>query len=189
MLSGSCAAMVIHEYPTLVEEDAIARGESPAKAHAWRRRAEALADRIQELSQWIRKQGFDESEPTSSRRVAHHLGCHMRRLLRETTAPQKALEAVGVAAEEPDHADECCGFGGTFSMVEPVVSTALADAKWVQLDAVLAQGAAGVTGSDLGCLMHLAGRRHRLGQSVPVWYLAEVIDAADQGQWPPGEGI
>ena len=55
-LSGSCAAMIKHEMPDLLERDALQRGRTPATAARWRRRAETLADRVVELSEWLDRQ-------------------------------------------------------------------------------------------------------------------------------------
>ena len=52
-LSGSCAAMIKHEMPDLLERDALQRGRTPATAARWRRRAEAFANRVVELSEWL----------------------------------------------------------------------------------------------------------------------------------------
>lgn len=184
-LSGSCAAMVIHSYPALLAEDAQERGEPEAAAARWRERAAAVAQRVWEWSQWVRDHvpPLAGPKPAPGPVVACHLGCHMRRLLKETQAPRAVLEDRGVAVREPVHAEECCGFGGTYSMTEPVVSTALADAKLTALDALRAEGAVCLTGADLGCLLHLEGRWRRRGVTFPVRYLAEVVDAAETGHW------
>ncbi|MCY0863390.1 MAG: (Fe-S)-binding protein [Sulfobacillus sp.] len=186
MLSGSCAAMVIHEYPDLVAEDAAERGES---VDTWRTRAEAIGRRVVEFSQWLKTHPHPDPEAADPRAaVVHHVGCHMRRLLKDTRSSRDALMAAHITPKEPDTADDCCGFGGTSSITEPVVAAALADAKWASFEPFLAAGASGVTGADLGCLFHLAGRRDFLGRPAPVWYLAEVVDAAETGQWPPAGG-
>ncbi|HEX4891455.1 MAG TPA: (Fe-S)-binding protein, partial [Alphaproteobacteria bacterium] len=73
---------------------------------------------------------------------------------------------------ENDDAESCCGFGGTFCVKYTDVSTAIADKK---LNKFAATGAALVTGGDLGCLMHLAGRAARRGMALQFRHVAEVL--------------
>lgn len=185
-LSGSCAAMVREEYPRLLEEDGRDQGWDAQRIAAWRNRAEALGGRVMEFTQWLVRYAMPG---TASDRgaVVHHLGCHMRRVLREVQAPVQVLQAAGITSWEPEDND-CCGFGGTYSLTEPTVSVALADAKWAQMDPLLARGAIGVASCDMGCLLHLVGRRQFLGQQARAWHVAELLDAAEQGVWPPEEG-
>jgi L-lactate dehydrogenase complex protein LldE len=189
-LSGSCAAMVKHEAPGLLERDALARGQTPATAAKWRRRAEALAERVVEFSEWLDRQdapcpgGASEtrSEPgeVASLKVAVHTGCHMRRLLGATEPPLRVLRRAGVEPAELVDADQCCGFGGSFGLLEPAISAAVADAKLDHLAAARGDGAGCLVSSDLGCLMHLGGRLERQGDEFPMLHIAEVVDLADQ---------
>lgn len=198
-LSGSCAAMVVHELPELLERDAVERGWSQATAARWRERAEGLAGRMVELSTWLDGRGSDGAgerstaiseaggekgggDPsTSPLPLACHTGCHMRRLLHETEAPLRVLEAAGAAPQELPDADQCCGFGGTFGLVEPDLSAAMADAKLDALATLRSDGAAGLVSADLGCLMQLGGRLSRRGDAFPTLHLAEVVALADAG--------
>lgn len=181
-LSGSCAAMVVHVYPELIKEDIMARGGDEEDATRWNTRAVAVGQRVLELSQWL----LQAESPSSSTRgdtppLIYHLGCHMRRVLQATTEAQTVLARSGVAVHEPEDEDQCCGFGGTYSMTEPMVSTALADAKWQYIHAKAQEASAvGLTSADLGCLLHLEGRAVRQGNSFPCLYLAEVLDQRDQ---------
>lgn len=185
-LSGSCVVMVVREYPPLLEEAGREAGQSAATIKAWRQRAEAVAARTVEWTQWLARGETVTAASALARPVMHHLGCHMRRLLPETDSPAQICAMVGVRLVEPVEADQCCGFGGTYSMTEPAVSTALADAKW---EAVLqrgaAEGALALTGEDLGCLLHLAGRQARQRGALPVLHIAELVDLAETGALTP----
>jgi L-lactate dehydrogenase complex protein LldE len=68
--------------------------------------------------------------------------------------------------------EECCGFGGLFSIEMPEVSAAMMAAK---LEAVAESGAELVVGGDVSCLMHLAGGMRRRGMALPVRHVAEVL--------------
>jgi L-lactate dehydrogenase complex protein LldE len=188
-LSGSCAAMVKVEMPELLERDALRRGWTPATAGRWRSRAEALGGRVVELSEWLDRNdapasgeaspGPRSSEPVP---VASHTGCHMRRLLGVTEPPLSVLRRAGAEPIELTEAEQCCGFGGSFGLIEPDISAAMADAKLAHLEAARSEGAACLVGTDLGCLIQLGGRLSRRGDAFPTLHLAELVDLADQGR-------
>lgn len=198
-LSGSCAAMIKHEIPELLERDALRRGRTPATAARWRHRAEAFADRVVELSEWLDRQNAASlatsearSEATGSEpgghvplKVATHVNCHMRRLLGLTEPPLRVLRRAGAEPIVLVDAEQCCGFGGSFGLLEPDISAAMADAKLTNLATARDDGATCLASSDLGCLMHLGGRLSRRGDEFPVLHLAEVVDLADRGRLTP----
>ncbi|MDI3317099.1 MAG: (Fe-S)-binding protein [Bacillota bacterium] len=196
-LSGSCAAMVRAELPGLLEREARERGESGVEASSWGERARRLAGRVVELSEFLERVGAEERETgedgpprapagrEAPLRVAYHNGCHMRRLLGVREAPLRALERAGVEAEEPPAADQCCGFGGTFSLVEPSLAAVMADAKLAQVAEKRREGAAALVSADLGCLLHLGGRLRRRGDPWPVVHLAELLELAEEGRLDP----
>jgi len=196
-LSGSCAAMIKHEMPELLERDALQRGRTPATATRWRRRAEALADRVVELSEWLDSHAppgpagveATRTEPGVSAplKVASHTGCHMRRLLRVTEPPLRVLRRAGAEPTELVDAEQCCGFGGSFGLLEPDISAAMADAKLASLATARRDGVACLVSSDLGCLMQLGGRLDRRGDEFPMLHLAEAVDLADRHRLTPAD--
>lgn len=175
-LSGSCAAMVTHHYPDLLREAVIEERGSVKEAEGWAARAMAVGTQVVEFSQWLGQGSPDSALGTVGRqRLALHQGCHMRRILEETRQPKELLEQQGFEVVELEDSDQCCGFGGTYSMTEWRVSTALADAKLKAFQDAQAGGAAYLVSSDLGCLLHLAGRLRRLGTQDPTRHVAEVL--------------
>jgi L-lactate dehydrogenase complex protein LldE len=74
-----------------------------------------------------------------------------------------------VAAERPD---ECCGFGGAFSVTHPTLSGRMGRAR---LRALADAGAEYVTGTDVSCLLHLDGLRRREGFGPRAIHLAEIL--------------
>ncbi len=135
-----------------------------------------MPGRTRELSEFL----VERSRPvdvgsTFRGSVAYHPTCHSLRLLRLGERPRSLLAAVpGVELVELPEAEECCGFGGTFAVKNPDVSTALLDAK---LDNVLATGADAVCACDASCLLHIGGGLRRRGSSVRAVHLAEVLAA------------
>jgi L-lactate dehydrogenase complex protein LldE len=107
--------------------------------------------------------------------VALHQTCHSMRLLGIGDRPRRLLSAVrGLELRELDRAAECCGFGGTFSVKNPDVSSAMGSDK---ADNVLATGAHVLTSVDTSCLMHIGGLLSRRGSGTQVKHLAEILAA------------
>ena len=147
--SGSCAAMVCHHYPSLVVEQ--------------QTEAERLAARTFELTQYlVDVLGIVDIgarlDPGTT--VTLHDACHGLRNLGLADQARKLLEAAGATLIEMTEADTCCGFGGVFSFGFPEVSTRLADAK---LGHAATTTARYMVSGDLACLMHLDGRRRKVG--------------------------
>ncbi|PYR17086.1 MAG: Fe-S oxidoreductase [Acidobacteria bacterium] len=71
--------------------------------------------------------------------------------------------------------EECCGFGGLFSVKNAEISTGMLDRK---LAAVEASGAERLVSCDLGCLLHLGGGLHRRGSPIRAQHLAQFLDEA-----------
>ena len=87
--------------------------------------------------------------------------------------PRTLLASVdGLRLTEMRDTGTCCGFGGTFCVKYPEISTRLVDEK---CENVLATGAGVLLGGDLGCLLNIAGRLTRQSHPVRVLHVAEVL--------------
>jgi len=146
--SGSCAAMMHEYWPELLGESGV-----------------GVASRVVEFSAFLGA-GADVQARPAGDGVAYHDSCHMLRSLGIKEEPRRLLGGTAELSER------CCGFGGTFSVKLPEVSTAMADEK---LDEVVAAGCDTLVGCDLSCLMHLDGRARRRGLGLTVRHLAEVL--------------
>jgi len=164
--SGSCGDMLIHQYEALFEREP-----------AWRERARAIASRCRELSRFVlealRGTRLAGRLPGTA---AYHPSCHLLRGLGERVAPLALLKDLeGLELVPVAEAEECCGFGGLFSVKSPDISAAMMSRK---LDALTASGAERLVSCDLGCLMHLAGGLRRRGSAMRVQHLAQALDEA-----------
>jgi L-lactate dehydrogenase complex protein LldE len=161
--AGSCAAMMRIHWPHLFH------GERDEEA------AGRVAARTFELSHYLVDElGWRPPEPAERAGVVYHDSCHMLRELRLHDQPRALLAAVANLSELP-RADRCCGFGGTFSVRYPDVSTAMADDKLASAAAV---SATTVASADPGCVMQIEGRASRVGAGVRVVHLATVLAEA-----------
>jgi L-lactate dehydrogenase complex protein LldE len=79
---------------------------------------------------------------------------------------------AGVEFIEMNDSDRCCGFGGSFSVKYPQISTAMVTEK---TDNIIKSGADTVVGCDMGCLMNIQGMLSRMGSSIQVKHIAQVL--------------
>lgn len=162
--SGSCVAM-FHEYPSIFKGDP-----------QWELKAVALKEKSYEFTQFIvHVLGITDVEASLTGTATYHRSCHMSRLLGEKETPFQLLEHVsGLQLEPLKNSDNCCGFGGTFSVKMPEISGQMVDEK---CGCVAETGADILISADMGCLMNIGGRLSRLEQPVRIMHIAEVLNS------------
>lgn len=160
--SGSCAAMVKVEYPELFHDDLV-----------WHGRAEDLARRTHELSDFlVNVLGKVDVGASYPARATYHMACHLRGLGVQRE-PQLLLERVrGLELVPLERFDECCGFGGSFSVRYPGISGSMVNDKAGFIEKT---GANVVISTDAGCLMNIGGCLRRRNSGVRFAHLAEVL--------------
>ncbi len=163
--SGSCCAMISRHFEDLFADD---------EAHL--ARARSLAGRVWEFSRFLTDAaGVEDVGARFEHVVTYHDSCHALRELRVKDGPRRLLGAVrGLTFREMDAAEECCGFGGTFSVKFPDLSGGMARTK---IESMLKTGAEYVVSIDSSCLMQLQGALSRAGAPVRAIHLAEVLAA------------
>jgi L-lactate dehydrogenase complex protein LldE len=163
--SGSCTTMVSHYYPFIFKE-------LPEE----RERSEVLGERVREFSDFlVNVMGVKDLGARLEGKAVFHCGCHQRRELGILEEPRELLGNVdGLELLDWENEELCCGFGGTFAVKMPAVSTAMADEK---IKALGRSGADTLISGDSSCLMHLKGRLTRTGHDTRVLHLAQVLDS------------
>ena len=78
----------------------------------------------------------------------------------------------GIEVVEPERPDECCGFGGMFSVEEKAVCAQMGIDK---VKRHIATGAEYVTGPDCSCLMHMSGVAHKQGLKIEFKHVVEIL--------------
>ncbi len=136
--------------------------------------ADQVASRTWELSQFLVDQlGVVDVGARFEGRLAYHPTCHSLRVLKVGDAPLRLLRAVeGLELVPLADPEECCGFGGTFAIRNPDVSSAMLADK---LGDIERSGAAAVCACDASCLMQIRGGLERTGSAVRAVHLAEVL--------------
>lgn len=163
--SSSCVAMIRDQYPGLLSElgNATLRNDF-----------ESLLPRIFELSEFlIDKLGVDDVGAYFPHRVTYHASCHGLRGLHLGDRPVRLLSKVrGLELVPLENLDRCCGFGGTFSIKNAEVSSAMLSGK---LRDVLSTRAEYCTALDNSCLMHLGGALHRQFAAMRTVHVAQIL--------------
>jgi L-lactate dehydrogenase complex protein LldE len=161
--SGSCAAMIRHSYPELFAGDA-----------KWLPRAQALAERTYELTEYlVDVLGVTDLRARYPGKITYHSSCHLLRELGVDRQPRALLANVhGAELVELPGSQECCGFGGVFSLEHPEISTELLKRK---LANIADSQAPVVVACDAGCITNINGGLKRNGKTQRVVHIAEIL--------------
>jgi len=166
--SGSCADHIRTEYPVILADEP-----------EWQARAVALGSRVYELTDFLVNVAQLAAVPGNfAGSITYHDSCTGLRSLGIKKQPRALLAKLpGVELREMNGAEECCGFGGTFSVKFGAVSAAIAEKK---CNNACITGAQAIVGGDLGCLLNIEGKLRRLGdKETRVLHVAEVLTAKE----------
>lgn len=163
--SGSCCSMVKVFYPELIHDKGL------------RHVAQELRKKTFEFSEFlVNVLGVTDLGARFPHTVTYHDSCHLSRELGIKEQPRQLLKSVqGLQLIEMEASENCCGFGGTFSVKFPDISTAMVEDK---AKSIVASGAEFVVANDAGCLMHIGGWLSRNNIPVKPIHLAELLGAS-----------
>ena len=158
--SGSCAAMC------RVFFEQLAPGSEAA----------TVGKRVFEISEFLvdvlGKTDFGAHCP---KKVGLHIGCHTRRELEIVDAPLKLLQGIRDLEYTPiPFVDECCGFGGTFSVKMAGTSLAMGRRK---IENIQASGCDILATTDMSCVMHFGGimQLDPVLKNIPIVHIVELL--------------
>lgn len=165
--SGSCAAMMFHgsllefeQEPDLPEVTALGR-------RSWE-----LCDFL------VNGLGVKSWSGRYDARVALHRSCHTRFTGTSPAALQLLRSIPGVEVVEFGEAEQCCGFGGTFSVAFPNISAGMGELKLEHIRAVQPDL---LVSPDMSCLMHMTGLASREGKPLKALHIAQLLRDALKG--------
>lgn len=162
-LAGSCAGMVRETYIDLLKDEP-----------DWQQKAIDLAKRTYEFSEFLVKVlKVSDIGAELKAKATYHQSCHMTRQIKVIKEPLLLLNHVkGLEMIDLPLKEDCCGFGGTFSVKMPEISVAMAQEK---TEHIAETDAEILIGSDMACLMNIRGRLSRNGQEIRAMHVAEVL--------------
>ena len=159
--SGSCAAMMFHGAPLEFEKE----HDLP--------RVEAMGIRTWELVDFlVHGLGITTWPGQLNARIALHHSCHTRGTQSGPAMEQLLSSMDGVELVTVTEPEQCCGFGGTFSVTFPHISKSMGEIKISNL--VATQPDLIVSG-DMSCLMHQSGLAEKEGTDYPVKHIAQIL--------------
>ena len=167
--SGSCAGMLRLHLPELFDDDPETK-----------ERAVELAGRCHELVSFlVDVMGVRDVQAQLAATVTYHDSCSGLRELEVKRQPRQLLASIeGLSLREMEDSEVCCGFGGTFCVKYPEISTRMVSNKAEHVEAT---GADLLLAGDMGCLLNMAGRLKRLGSAVQARHVAEVLAGETAG--------
>ena len=170
--SGSCTSMIRNHYAELLPE-------------AFRDRHAALAPRVYDLCEFLHDVSPVAALPKTAfpHRVGLHNSCHGLRELRlgrsseRMDAPRSKIATLlqtveGLELTDLTRPDECCGFGGTFSVVEEAVSCSMGNDRIADHER---NGSEVIAAGDMSCLMHMSGLIRRQKKPLPTMHVAQIL--------------
>jgi len=162
--SGSCAAMVNHGALLALEEES----DLPA--------GEELASRTWELCDYlVNGLGVTSWPGRFDGRVTVHRSCHTRGSGAYDAALTLLRSIEGLTVLPFDEEEQCCGFGGTFSVSFPHISAEMGQLK---LEKLTAEKPDYVASLDMACMMHFGGMMDKQGEKTPRLHVAQILAQA-----------
>ncbi|MCE3039468.1 (Fe-S)-binding protein [Helicobacter anatolicus] len=160
--SGSCAGMMKHDYCELFE------------GHPEYQRAKDFSQRVFEVSEFLDLHSDiklqDKGEPT---RITWHSNCHALRVAKCIPSAKKLLRQLeNVTLVELEKEEECCGFGGTFSVKEPEISNAMVMEK---IKDIQSRKVDYLVAGDGGCLLNISGKMQKMGLDIKSMHLYDFL--------------
>lgn len=168
--SGSCTGSIREQHHMI----AVRSGDTGLT-----REVSTIAPRALELSEFlVDVLGVEDVGASFPHSVTYHPTCHSLRMLRVGDKPLRLLRNVrGIDLRELPAAEQCCGFGGTFSVKNPDVSVAMGSDKARH---VAETGAQYVVAGDNSCLAHIGGLLHRDRTGIKTIHLAEILASTEE---------
>lgn len=162
--SAGCGS-ALKDYPELFHDDP-----------KWRQRAEALASRVRDVSEFLMELPARPPKTPYRHRVAYHDACHLAHAQNVRTQPRDLLKLVpGLELLEIERSDHCCGSAGIYNFMEPEMAAKLQAEKVANVVGVKPEVL--VTGNP-GCHAWIEAGLQSCGAGIVVKHTMEVLDAA-----------
>ncbi len=161
--SGSCAAFVIHHYPQLFKEESAIQQD-----------CNRIGKQLFEITDFlVNILKFDDFGAVFNHKVTFHDSCSALREYGIKNEPRQLLAKVnGLQLIEMEEAETCCGFGGTFSVKHPAISTAMTDKKTID---AIATGADYIISTEASCLMNINAYCQKQNLPIKGIHLVDIL--------------
>lgn len=160
--SGSCAGVMKVDYLELFADD----GDYAM--------VKEFSSRVYEMSDFLLKElRVNYEDKGKETKITWHSNCHALRVAKSIESSKAILRQFkNVELIELEKEEECCGFGGTFSIKEPEISKAMVSEK---IEDIKSRGVEYLVSGDAGCLMNISGAMEKMGVNVKPIHLYDFI--------------
>jgi glycolate oxidase iron-sulfur subunit len=171
VINAAGCGSAVKEYGRLLADDPL-----------WAPRAQSLAERTRDLSEFLVEVGPQAPRFALAMTVAYQDACHLAHAQGITAAPRALLAAIpGLDVREVAEAELCCGSAGVYNLLQPEAGSQLGERKARH---VLDTGAELMVSANPGCLLQVVAAAARLGRPMKAVHMAEVLDASLRGLRP-----
>jgi glycolate oxidase iron-sulfur subunit len=168
VVTASACASMVSDYGRLLRDDPHYGARAARISALARDISQTLAAEAAALGSALRSAGVSQQDQPALR-VAFHAPCTLQHALRVTGTVEPLLSGAGFTLTRVADAQRCCGSAGTYSILQPELSTQLLRAK---VTALTADAPDVIATANIGCLLHL-----RTATSVPVRHWVELLAA------------
>jgi len=151
-------------------------GEMFARDSAWKDKAAKVARLAKDVSELMQEVGL-ANVTARDLIVAYHSACSMQHGQKLDEPPKKLLRSAGFTVRDVPDGHLCCGWAGTYQVLQPELSRRLRDRKVANIEKVSPNV---IASGNFGCIGNIAG-----GTGVPVVHTVELLDWATGGPRPP----
>ncbi len=141
----------------------------------WKEKAERVSKLARDVSEFMAEIGLANVTPRALT-VAYHSACSMQHGQKVTGQPKKLLRDAGFAVKDVPDGHLCCGWAGTYQVLQPELSLRLRDLKVANIESTQPDV---VAAGNFGCIGNIAG-----GTGLPVVHTVELLDWATGGPKP-----
>jgi glycolate oxidase iron-sulfur subunit len=165
--AAGCGSAMKH-WPRLFEQD------SP-----WHARAEALAAKVEDVSELLHELGPVATRQPLKLRVAYHDACHLSHAQGIRAEPRALLRAIpGLELLDLPDADQCCGSAGVYNLLEPVSAQLIGRRKADSIQLVHPEL---LVSANPGCTLQIKSQLGAAGASIRTAHPIQVLDASIRG--------
>ena len=150
-------------------------GHMLADEPEWKERAEQVARLAKDVSEIMLEMGL-VNVTARPLRVAYHSACSMQHGQKVNEQPKKLLRDAGFVVSDVPEAHLCCGWAGTYQVLQPELSRRLRERKVANIESVHPDI---VAAGNFGCIGNIAA-----GTGLPVVHTVELLDWATGGPQP-----
>jgi glycolate oxidase iron-sulfur subunit len=151
-------------------------GDMLADQPEWAEKAQQIAGLAKDVSELMVEIGLVNVTPRPLT-VAYHSACSMQHGQKVTEQPKKLLRDAGFVVKDVPEGHLCCGWAGTYQILQPELSRRLRDRKVANIESVRPDV---IAAGNFGCIGNIA-----CGTTIPIAHTVELLDWATGGPKPP----